>query len=147
MDVVLIKEIEKLGKAGAVVPVKAGFARNYLLPRGLAIAATEANLKTMTERAQQLEQQQARLRQQAEALKARVEQASLNLKLNIGEQDAAFGSITAHAIHEALAAQGLAVEKHAIRLEEPIKALGVFEIPVRVHPDITATLKVWVVKA
>ena len=147
MDVVLIKEIEKLGKAGAVVQVKPGFARNYLLPRGLAVTATDANLKTLRERTQQLEHKQARLRQQAEALKQRVEGLSLTLKLNVGEQETVFGSITAHAIHEALAAQGLGVDKHAIHLAEPIKTLGVFEIPVRLHPDVSAILKVWVAKA
>ena len=147
MDLILLKDIEKLGKEGAVVAVKPGFARNYLLPRGLALPATPEHRHAAEERAKQHQAKQARVRKQADQLKQKLEAHSLTLKLNVGEGDAAFGSVTAHDLHEALAQAGIPVDKHAIGLEQPIKALGIYELPVRLHPEVTGILKVWVVKA
>jgi len=147
MDVLLLKDIEQLGKEGAVVRVKPGFARNYLLPRGLALPARPEHLRAMEERTRQAQRKQARIRKQADQLKQKLESRSLTLKLTLGERDTAFGSITTHDLQEALAQAGLSVDKHAIQLEQPIKALGIYEVPVRVHPEVTATLKLWVVKA
>ncbi len=147
MDVILLKDIEQVGKEGAVVYVKPGFARNYLLPRGLALAANQANIRVIEERKRQASVKAERIRKQAEELKRKLEGRSLTLKLTMGEDDQAFGSVTTHDLVQALAHEGMVVEKHAIHLEQPIKTLGIYDIPVRVHPDVTATLKVWIVKA
>ena len=147
MDVVLLKDVEKLGAEGAVIQVKPGFARNYLLPRGLAVPATPAHLKTVQETQRQRSQKAQRLKVEAEALKRKLESRSLTLKLNLGADDKPFGAITTHDIVEALAQEGIVVEKHAVHLEQPTKSLGVFDVPIRVHPEANATLKLWVVKA
>ena len=146
MDVVLLKDVEKLGTEGAVVHVKPGFARNYLLPRGLAAPATPQQLKALDVIRQQRAQKLQRAKAAAEAIKRKLESRSLTLKLSLGVDDKPFGSITTHDIAEALTREGLEVDKHAVRLEQPIKGLGVYDVPVRVHPEVTAILKLWVVK-
>jgi large subunit ribosomal protein L9 len=147
MDVILLKDVEKLGVEGAIVHVKPGFARNYLVPAGLALPATPERMQAVESAKQQRARQARREQEQAEALKRRLESRSLTLKLALGAEGQSFGSITAHDIAEALAGEGLPVEKRAIGLEAPIKDLGIVEVPVRLHPAVTATLKVWVVKA
>jgi large subunit ribosomal protein L9 len=147
MDIILMKDMEALGRAGAVVRVKPGYARNYLLPRGLAVAATPQHLRAVEDTRRQRAAQDQRAKTEAEAVKRKLEGQALTLKLSVGEDEKPFGSVTVHDIVEALKQQGLDVEKHAIRLEEPIKTLGVFGVPVRVHPDVTATLKLTVGKA
>ena len=146
MDVVLLTHVDKVGIEGATVQVKPGFARNYLIPRGLAVAATAEQLSALQARTRQRAKQQERSRAQAEALKQQLDSRSLTLRLAVGADDKPFGSVTAHDILDALAREGLVVEKHALKLQEPIKTLGVFEIPVRLTADVTATVKVWVVK-
>ena len=147
MDVILLKDVEKLGAAGAVMQVKDGYARNYLLPSGLAAPATPQRLKAVEAARQQQLKQAQRLHADAEALKRKIEGRSLTLKLTLGADDQPFGSITVHDVVEALSREGIMVEKHAVHLEQPIKGLGIYEIPVRLHPNVTATLKLWVVKA
>jgi large subunit ribosomal protein L9 len=147
MDVILLKEVAQVGKAGAVVHVKPGFARNFLLPRGLALPASAGNVKAFEARQQHAQQKQERLRKQADQAKHKLESRSLTLKLHLGEKDVAFGSITVNDLADALQQEGIVVEKHAIGLDEPIKTLGIYEVPVRIHPEVTATLKLWVVKA
>jgi len=147
MDVILLKDVERLGQEGSTIHVKPGFARNYLIPQGLAVPATAEQLKAVEarqrQRTRQLQQQQAA----AEALKQKLESRSLTLKLTLGEGDKPFGSVTSHDILDALKRDGIEVEKRAIQLDEPIKTLGVYEVPVRVHAEVTAKVKVWVVKA
>jgi large subunit ribosomal protein L9 len=147
MDVILLKDVEKVGTAGSVVHVKPGFARNYLCPAGLAVPATPQQLKMAEAATRRRLQGAQKLQEEAEAMKQRLEGRSLTLKLTLGEDDKPFGSVTAHDLVEALSAEGLSVEKHAIQLEHPLKALGVFDVPVRLHPSVAAILKVWIVKA
>ena len=147
MDVILLSDVQRLGKQGAVVKVKPGFGRNFLIPHGLALLATAEHLHTVQERARQAQGKAQRQRTQAETLKQKLEAHALTLKLTLGEGGAAFGSISVHDIAEALAQEKLPVEKAMIKLEEPIKSLGIYDVPVRLHTDVTATLKVWVVKA
>ncbi len=147
MDVILLQDVEKLGAEGAVVHVKPGFARNYLLPSGLAVPATPKQVKAVEVGRQQRQRKAARAQADAEAVKHRLESHSLTLKLTVGEGDKPFGSVTAHDVVEALARDGIQVEKHAVQLEQPVKALGIYEVPIRIHADVTATLKLWVVKA
>ena len=146
MDVILLKDVEKLGAEGAVLAVKPGFARNYLLPRGLAVLASPQQLKAMEALKRQRSRQAERRKAEVEALKQKLEARSLTLKLSLGEDEKPFGAVTAHDIVDALRRDGLEVEKHAVQLPQPIKALGVFDIPVRLLPDVTATVKLWVVK-
>ena len=147
MEVILLKDIEKLGTEGAVVRVRPGYARNFLVPSGLAVPATPQQLKAVEEVKRQRLRKTQRAQAEAEAIKQKLEGRSLTLKLTVGEEDKPFGSVTAHDLAEALAKEGLPVEKHAIHLDEPIKALGVYQVPVKLHAGVTATLKVWIVKA
>ena len=147
MDVILLNDVARVGSQGAVVHVKPGYARNYLIPLGLATLATTQQLKAMEAVKQRGLQRAQRLRAESEALKRKVEGRSLTLKLSVGEDDQPFGLVTAHDLVEALAHEDLPIEKHMIGLEESIKTLGVYEIPIRLHAEVSAMLKVWVVKA
>ena len=147
MDVILLKDVEKLGTEGTVVHVKPGFARNYLVPCGLAVPATAQQLKAVAAASQQRQKKSQRLQADAEALKHTLEGHPLTFTLTLGAEDKPFGSVTTHDVVEALARDGIVVDKHAVHLEKPIKALGPFEVPVRLHPNVTAMLKLQVVKA
>lgn len=147
MDVVLLKTVERVGAEGAVAHVKPGFARNFLFPRGLAVVATPENLRQVEDRKRVTEHKAKRAREGVEQLKRKLESRSLTLKLNLGEGDKAFGSVTTHDIAEALSQEGLPIEKQQIGLAEPLKTLGIYELPIKLHPEVTATLKLWVVKA
>ncbi len=147
MDVILLKDVDRLGKAEAVVRVKPGYARNYLLPHGMAVLATDEARQAVDARRRRGEQKAQRAQAQLESLKQRVQQHSLTLKLTLGEHNVAFGSVTARDITDGLERDGITVDKHAVQLAEPLKALGIYDVPVRLAPEVTATLKVWVVKA
>ena len=147
MDVILLRDVEKLGAEGATVHVKPGFARNYLLPRGLAAAATPSQVKTIEEVKRQRARKVQRFQTEADALKQRLEQQAVSFSLSLGEDGKAFGSITVHDVADALTKAGCAVEKHTVQLPQPIKSLGVHEVPVKLHPNVTAIVKVRVVKA
>ena len=149
MDVILLKDVETLGAEGTVVDVKPGFARNFLLPHGLAAPATAQQLRMAQETQRQRAQKTQRLTAEAEALKRTLEGRPLTLTLALGVEDKSFGAITTHDILDALARAhpGVAIEKHAVHLDQPIKSLGVFDVPVRLQADVTATVKVSVVKA
>jgi large subunit ribosomal protein L9 len=146
MEVILLEEIDGLGKRGASVRVADGYARNYLIPRRKAIQSVgnaQAVFKDRERARVALEQKQ---RQSAQSLRDRMAQASLQFSVQVGDEDQLYGSVTAGEIHEALVAQGFEVDRKAVRLEEPIKALGVFEVPVHLFQDIEAPVKVWVVR-
>jgi len=146
MDVILLRAVDTLGTEGAVVHVKPGYARNYLLPQGLAVAATATQMKALETRQRQQQEKVQRIKAQAETLKRTLEGRSLTLKLSLGEDEKPFGAITTHEVMDALAREGFELEKHALHLDQPIKSLGIFELPVHLHPEVTATLKLWVVK-
>jgi large subunit ribosomal protein L9 len=146
MEVILLEEIDGLGKRGASVRVADGYARNYLIPRRKAIESVgnaQAVFKDRERARVALEQKQ---RQSAQSLRDRMAQASLQFSVQVGDEDQLYGSVTAGEIHDALVAQGFEVERKAVRLEEPIRALGVFEVPVHLFQDIEAPVKVWVVR-
>ncbi|HSB56101.1 MAG TPA: 50S ribosomal protein L9 [Gemmatimonadales bacterium] len=144
MEVILREDIKTLGKAGELVKVKPGYARNYLLPKGLAYEATEGNRKRIQAeskaRSAKLEQEAG----EARAMAARLGAVSLTLSRKAGEGDRLFGSITAQDLADALAAQGHAVDKRKIELEHPIKTIGQHTVPVRLHPDVIAEVRVTV---
>jgi large subunit ribosomal protein L9 len=145
MQVILRDRIENLGNAGDVVEVKPGYGRNYLIPKGLAYEATQANIRRLeAERA-------AQGRKDAETLNAARQQASsiegvsLTFHARAGQEGKLFGSITSADIAEKLAEQGITIDRRSIELDEPIKSLGVHSVPVRLHPQVRPEFKVWVI--
>lgn len=146
MKVILREDVAELGKAGQTVEVKAGYGRNYLMPRNLAIAATQANLKSIGEIEKQKQVRDRKRRKAAEVVKDRIEKLSLSREVLVGEEDKMFGSVTTADISEMLEKEGVLVDKRAIELEEPIKALGVYTVPVKCDRDVTANLRLWVIK-
>ena len=147
MEVILRQSIDQLGQPGDVVKVSAGYARNFLLPRGLAYEATPGNRKRIGQEKARLELAENARREAAQALAARLEQVSLTFSARVGEEEKLFGSVTAADIAAQLHAQGFnEIEKRMIDLHEPIKALGIFKVPVRLHADVKPELRVWVVK-
>ena len=147
MNVILVKDIEKLGAQGEVVKVRPGYARNYLIPAGFAVAETEQQRRALKELMRQREQKHARDLAKAQELKKQLEAKKWTLKLNTGADDKSFGAITANDIIELLSQGEVTLDKHAVQLGEPIKTLGVHPVPVRVHPEVVATVKLSVVKA
>jgi large subunit ribosomal protein L9 len=146
MEVILRQSIENLGNPGDVVNVKPGYARNYLLPRGLAYEATPGNLKRIAAERQRLEAAESARRDAATDLAKRIEEVSLTFSARVGDEGKLFGSITATDIAHQLEAQGVQVEKRQIDLHEPIKTLGVLRVPVRLHADVRPEVRVWVIK-
>ena len=146
MEVILRQAVENLGHPGDLVKVSAGFARNYLLPRGVAVAATEGNKKRIAQEKARLEAAEAARRQTAEEYAATVEQISLTFSARVGEEGKLFGSVTSADIAHQLEAQGYKIEKRQIELNEPIKALGVYRVPIKLHADVKPEIKVWVIK-
>jgi len=147
MEVILRQAVEKLGQPGDVVKVSAGFARNYLLPRGIAYAATAGNLKRISQEKARLQAAEDERRGGAQTVAARLEAVSLTFSARVGEEGKLFGSVTSSDIAEQLHAQGFdMIEKRQIDLHEPIKALGVYRVPVRLHADVKPEIKVWVIK-
>jgi large subunit ribosomal protein L9 len=146
MEVILREHVENLGRRGDVVKVAPGYARNYLLPRKLALAVSEGNKRIIARERQLADAHEAEEKQTAEALASRLAATELSIERRVGETEALYGSVTSADIAEALAAKGLEIEKRKIQLDEPIKAIGEFTVPVRLHRDVTAQLKVHVVK-
>jgi large subunit ribosomal protein L9 len=146
MEIILRQAVENLGKPGDVVKVKPGYARNYLLPRGLAYEATPGNLKRIQQERDRLEAAENARRETAQGLAEKFEQVSLTFSARVGEEGKLFGSVTATDIAQQLEAQGFHVEKRQIDLHEPIKALGVYRIPIRLHADVKPEIRVWVIK-
>lgn len=146
MQVILQEDVAKLGKAGDVVNVREGYGRNFLLPQKKAVVADSGNIKQLEHQKRVVTAKQAKARSVAEALAGKMNAVSLTISREAGEEDKIFGSVTVKDIAEALRAEGHVVDRYAIALENPIKQLGIFEIGVRLHPEVTATVKLWVVK-
>lgn len=146
MDIILREDFENLGKAGEVISVKDGYARNFLIPKGIAYLANEANKQRYENDIKQQTWRLNRDKKIAEDLSAKLENVSCTISVQVGEEDKMFGSVTSQNIAEALAAQGYEIDKRKIVLEEPIKSLGIYSIPIKLHTEVEATVKVWVVK-
>ncbi|MDF1543874.1 MAG: 50S ribosomal protein L9 [bacterium] len=146
MKVILREDVPDVGKAGQTIEVKGGFGRNYLLPRNLAIVATKANLQAIGELHRQSEIRDKKRRRDAEKVKERIEKLSLNVEVLVGEEEKLFGSVTNSDIAELMVKEGVVVDKRSIVLESPIKTLGVYTVPVKIEKDVTAELKLWVIK-
>jgi large subunit ribosomal protein L9 len=142
MEVILREEIEKLGNRGDVVKVAPGYARNFLLPRRLAVLATDANRKIVEQERQAHLRREAKLEGEAQDLAKMVGSVTLTIARKAGENDQLFGSVTANDIAEALAAQNYTVERRRIQLDEPIRTLGEHKVSVRLHRNVTAEITV-----
>ena len=146
MKVILKADIERLGKVGEVVTVTPGYARNFLLPRALAFEATENNLARIEVDKKRYVKVQAKARLEAEAQAAKLNALSLTIRQPAGESDKLFGTVTTMDIAAALEKEGFAIDKRHITIEEPIKSLGIYTVPVKLAPEVSAALKVWVVR-
>ena len=146
MQIILRSDVEKLGKMGEVVKVKGGYARNFLIPRGIAYAATKSNLARLTEERRILAQRALKEQRIAGDVAARLEGMTVTAMVIVGEEDRMFGSVTSQDIAELLREKGIDVDRRKIQLEEPLRALGEFQVPIKLHADVTATITVEVAK-
>ncbi|GAB4381361.1 MAG: 50S ribosomal protein L9 [Calditrichia bacterium] len=146
MKVILRQDYEQLGKAGDTVEVKRGYANNYLIPKKIAYPAKPNFVKMIQEEMRQKSLRLNKEKIQAEHLAKKMESVSVTLAVSVGEGDKMFGSVTNQDIAEALKQQGYDIDRKKIILEEPIKQLGIYSVPIRIHPEVEATIKVWVVK-
>ena len=145
MQIILTTDVPSLGDAGDVVEVKPGYGANFLIPKGMAIPATSANKNQIEHQRRAIAAKVARDRKDAESLSASLSQVSVTLTRLVGDDDKLFGSVTTKDIASALQDQGYDVDRRKIVLETPIKALGVYDVPVKIHRDVIAQIKVWVV--
>ncbi|MCG3120394.1 MAG: 50S ribosomal protein L9 [bacterium] len=146
MKVILRQDFETLGEAGKILTVKDGYARNFLIPRGIAYEASDRAMRMFAQDKLRLEARQNREKKLAEALKAKLDGVSVTAAVAVGEEDRVFGSVTTQDIADMLTAKGFEIDKRKILLDEPLKALGFYEVPVKLHSEVQAVIKVWVVK-
>jgi len=147
MQVILKTHVEKLGDEGELVVVANGYARNYLIPRKLAIQATEKNRRALEHEKRLTLDHDAKEKREAEKLAGELANLSCTIRMQAGENDRLFGSVTSLDIAAALEEQGVEIDRRKIILDEPLKELGVFTVPAKIHADVAAEIKVWVVKA
>lgn len=146
MEVILRLDHDKLGQAGEVVKVKPGYARNYLIPKGIAYTATDKNIKRYENEKKQQSWKIEQEKRKAEELAKELENVSCTIAVQVGEEEKLFGSVTSQNIADSLTEQGFEVDKRKIQLEEPIKSLGIYSVPIKLHTEVEAKVKVWVVK-
>ena len=146
MEVILREDVEKLGNRGEVVKVAAGYARNFLLPRRLAVAATDANRKIVEQERQAHLRKEANLKSEAVDLGQLLGGVSVTIAQKAGENDQLFGSVTAKDVADALAAKNFTIDRRKVQLDEPIKQLGEYKVPVRLHRDVVIEITVTVVR-
>ena len=147
MEIILLEDVHGLGEAGDVVNVKPGYARNKLVPKGLALRASKRNLAVADERKQIEKTRKARESAADEVMVATLSKTEITIEAQVGEEDKMFGSITTIDIHKALEEKGITVDRHAIMLDEPIKALGIYHVPVRVTSELNGDVKIYVIKS
>lgn len=146
MEVILKQDVDKIGRAGVVVKVKDGFARNFLIPNKLAIPVNATNIKMLNEEKKNRILQLEKIKKEAEGLMEKLSGLSLTVAVLTQEDEKLYASISAQDIANSLKEEGYNIEKSCVMLEEPIKALGIYEIPIKLHSDILAKIKVWIVK-
>lgn len=146
MKVIMLEDVDRLGKRGAVVNVTDGYGRNFLIPRKLALPATDGNLKRVEMEGKKWKAKEAKEELDANGVKDQMEKLSLTIPMKAGEGDVLFGSVTSANIADLLEKQGFSVDKRKVELDEPIKRLGDYEVPVKLHKNITASIKLSVTK-
>ncbi len=146
MKVILQQDVANLGRIGDIVRVRDGYARNFLVPRGLAVSADESNIRRLEHQKRVAAAVAARLLAEARALAERIGQTAVSIKVQAGEEGKLFGAVTNRDIVDALAAEGVQVDRRHVELAEPIKQIGVFTVPVRLHPEVSGNVKVYVIQ-
>ncbi len=146
MKVILRQNHQTLGNIGDVVVVKDGYASNYLIPRNIVYRATVGNLKALEEEKKLLARKEGKAMKDAEKLSAQLASISITITMKVGEDDKLFGAVTSQMIADSLKEKGYTIDKRIIELDEPIKTLGIFEVPVKLHSKVSAKVKVWVVR-
>jgi len=146
MEIILRTDIEHLGNLGEIINVKPGYARNYLIPKKLAMEATEANKRVFEQQRKKLQEKLERIKSQSKELAERLEETSLEIPVRVGENDKLYGSVTATHIADALAEKGFEISKKKIELDQPIRALGEYNVSIRVYPEVKPEVKVRVVR-
>jgi len=146
MKLILRADVDALGRLGDIVAVKPGFGRNYLIPQGLAMMASEANQKQFELERKKLAAQADGLRSEATELAAKIAAAKVVITVRVGEGDKMYGSVTAHNVADALAEQGIDIDRRKIEMPDAIRALGEYEVDIRLHPDVSGKLKLRVIK-
>jgi large subunit ribosomal protein L9 len=145
MKVIIIENVDRLGKPGDVVTVKEGYARNYLIPNGKAKEATPGNMKMLESLKKKVAEQEAQIKARAQALADKLAAISLTIEAQAGEEEKLFGSVSSDDISSALAQEGHDIDKKNIIIDEPIKKLGSYQVGLKLHPEVKASLRVWVV--
>jgi len=146
MDIILLKDVDKLGKEGDIVHVKDGYARNFILPRKLGIASTPEALKVLERKRKKKEEGLEKLKTEAEAVSKKIASVSCTIPVEAGVEDKIFGAVTSDMVKNALKQEGIEADKRNVVIKEPIKKLGVYKVDIKLHPEVTAELKIWVVK-
>ncbi len=146
MQVILQEDIDNLGRAGDIVVVKPGYARNYLLPRDKAVLADTKNIKQLDHQKRVVATKQLKVKRAAEEIAEKLKDVSITIAREVGDEEKIFGSVTTKDIHDALRNEGHIIDRHSIKLDDPIKQLGIFDVSVKLHSEVTGIVKVWVVK-
>jgi len=147
MDVILLQDVDTLGTAGDIINVKPGYARNFLFPKGLAVRSSKRNRALADEKKEVAKSRSLREAKVYEELMNKLKKIEITIEVNIGEEDRLFGSVTSQDIHKVLMEKGVEVDRHAILLEEPIKALGIYDVPVKITKGLSQEVKVYVIQS
>ena len=147
MDIILLQDVEALGTSGDIIKVKPGYARNFLFPRGLAVRSSKRNRALADEKKNSAKAKQLRETQVYEELVNKLKNTEVTIEVQVGGEDRLFGSVTSQDIHKALIEKGVEIDRHSIELEEPIKALGIYDVNVKVAKGLLQEIKVYVIQA
>ena len=147
MDIILLQDVEALGTSGDIIKVKPGYARNFLFPRGLAVRSSKRNRALADEKKNSAKAKQLRETQLYEELVNKLKKTEVTIEVQVGGEDRLFGSVTSQDIHKALIEKGIEIDRHSIELEEPIKALGIYDVNVKVAKGLLQEIKVYVIQA
>ena len=146
MDVILLKDVQTLGTAGDIVKVKPGYARNYLFPRGFALRSSKRNRAVAEEKQRNIEMSSKRLQQANMSLANKISKIELTFEMQVGDEEKMFGAVTTKDIQTALEEKGISIDRSALMLDESIKALGIYHVPVNLAGELTAEIKIYVIK-
>ena len=146
MDVILLQDVNTLGNAGDIVKVKPGYARNYLFPRGFALRSSKRNRSVAEEKKRNIEMSSKRLEQENKSLANKISKTELTFEMQVGDEEKMFGAVTIKDIRAALEEKGISIDRSALMLNESINALGIYHIPVNLSGELTAEIKIYVIK-